>query len=78
MKPKLVFSTETKDTEQWTYLPFIPRMHEWVNVINVLNPDEIEKTKHSAKCRSGTSIHSRLHEQFNLIAFSESAKDKRV
>lgn len=53
MKTKLVFSTETKDTEQWTDLPFIPRIHEWVNALDILKPDEIEKIKHSAKCWSG-------------------------
>ena len=53
MKAKLIFSTETKDTEQWTDLAFVPRMHEWFNVQDILKTDEIEMIKQSANCWSG-------------------------
>jgi uncharacterized protein YqcC (DUF446 family) len=53
MKTKLIFSTETLDTEQWTDLPFVPRMHEWFNVNDILKPDEVENIKQSANCWSG-------------------------
>jgi len=36
-----------------------------------LNGDEIEEMY-------GTRVRSRMREQFNLIAFDEAAKDKRV
>jgi len=41
MKTKLIFSTETKDFEQWTDLPFIPRINEWLNVADILKNEEI-------------------------------------
>lgn len=53
MKTKLVFSTETLDTEQWTDLPFIPRLSEWLNVLALLKDEEIKKIKTSAHCWSG-------------------------
>lgn len=53
MKTKLVLSTETSDTEQWTDLPFVPRMYEWLNVQDILKSDEVENIKHSATCWSG-------------------------
>jgi len=53
MKTKLIFSTETKDTEQWTSLPFIPRLNEWVNIGDILKPTELMEIKQSAQCWSG-------------------------
>ena len=41
MKTKLIFSTKTKDVEQWTELPFVPRINEWFNVSDLLNADEL-------------------------------------
>jgi hypothetical protein len=52
MKTKLIFSTETKDTEQWTDLPFIPRINEWFNVLDILKKEEIIDIMHSARCWS--------------------------
>jgi len=53
MKTKLIFSIETKDTEQWTDLPFIPRINEWINVVDILKKEEIVTIYQSAKCWSG-------------------------
>jgi hypothetical protein len=53
MKIKFIFSTEINDTEQWTNLPFIPRIQEWINVLDILNPEELDKIKKTAKCWSG-------------------------
>lgn len=53
MKTKLIFSTDTQDSEQWTDLPFIPRIQEWLNVLDILKPSEVEKIKQSASCWSG-------------------------
>lgn len=53
MNVKLIFSTETKDTEQWTDLPFIPHTGEWVNIREILNTEKIEEIKQSAQCWSG-------------------------
>jgi hypothetical protein len=53
MKARLILSTETKDTEQWTNLPFVPRKDEWFNVHDMLKVDEIEEIKKSAQCWSG-------------------------
>lgn len=50
MKTKLIFATEKTDTEQWIELPFLPRIHEWFNVQDILNPDELEIIKESARC----------------------------
>lgn len=36
MKTKLVLSTEKIKTEQWTDLPFLPRMDDWFNVKDIL------------------------------------------
>jgi len=49
---------------------FISR-HMLTHLTTNLNSSEIEEIY-------GTRIRSRLREQFNLIAFSESAKDKRI
>ena len=48
---------------------FISR-HMLTHITTNLNSSEIEELY-------GVRVHSRLREQFNLIAFSESAKDKR-
>ena len=53
MKTKLVFSTETLITEQWTTLPFIPRINDWFNVHDILKADEVENIKFSAHCWAG-------------------------
>ena len=53
MKTKLIFSTETKDTEQWTDWAFIPRIKEWVNVADVLKKEELVDVWQSAQCWSG-------------------------
>jgi hypothetical protein len=53
MKTKLIFSTETKDTEYWTDLPFVPRAKEWFNVNDILGPDVLQSVRDSAKCWSG-------------------------
>ncbi len=53
MKTKLVFSTETKDTEQWTDLPFVPRINEWFKVVDILKKDELGAILQSAHCWSG-------------------------
>jgi hypothetical protein len=53
MKAKLVFSTETKDTEQWLDLSFVPRLNEWFNVQDILKADEMETIRKSAHCWSG-------------------------
>ncbi len=53
MKTKLVFSTETTDTECWTDLPFIPRIDEWFNVVDILKEEEIRHIHKSAYCWTG-------------------------
>lgn len=53
MKTKFIFSTETKDTEQWTDLPFVPRINEWINVVDMLKKEELGAILQSAKCWSG-------------------------
>jgi len=53
MKTKLIFSTETKDIEKWTDLPFVPRISEWFNVQTILKETDIEAIKKSALCWSG-------------------------
>jgi len=53
MKTKLIFSTETIDTEQWTDLPFIPRTNEYFNVSDILKKEEIVVIQQSAYCWSG-------------------------
>ncbi len=52
MKTKLIFSTETKDTEQWTDWPFIPRIKEWINVADILKKEELVGIWQSARCWS--------------------------
>lgn len=60
MKTKLIFVTKTKYTEQWTNLPFIPRLNEWINVHDILKKEEIAAIWKSAHCWSGIrgTIHS--------------------
>jgi hypothetical protein len=53
MKTKLVLSTEKNETEQWTYLPFIPRIHDWFNVKDLLTKEEIEEIKRNSISWSG-------------------------
>jgi hypothetical protein len=53
MKTLLIFSTETKDIEQWTNLPFIPRINEWFNLRDILLPREIESIRQLAHSWSG-------------------------
>jgi hypothetical protein len=53
MKTKLIFSTETKDTELWTSLPFIPRLNKWINLCGILKTEEIKRIQESAHCWSG-------------------------
>jgi hypothetical protein len=53
MKTKLIFSTETQDTGQWIDLPFIPRLNEWINVVDILKKEELVQIWQSAHCWSG-------------------------
>jgi len=53
MKTKLIFSTQSKNTEQWTNLPFVPRINEWFNLADVLKPKEINAIQLSAYSWSG-------------------------
>jgi hypothetical protein len=53
MKTKLIFATATKNNEQWTDLPFIPRTNEWFNVQDILVANEIAEIKASARSWSG-------------------------
>jgi len=53
MKTKLVLSTEKIETEQWTDLPFIPRMDDWFNVKDILTTEEIDDIKKNAFSWSG-------------------------
>jgi hypothetical protein len=53
MKTKLIFSTGSSDIEQWTDLPFIPRINEWLNVKDILKEDEIENIRTSSQLWSG-------------------------
>lgn len=54
MKTKLIFSTEKKETEHWTDIPFIPRINEWINVADILKKEEIIKIYQSATCWSNS------------------------
>lgn len=53
MKTKLILSTETIDIEYWKNLPLVPKMHEWLNVQEILSPNELSPIKKSANCWSG-------------------------
>jgi hypothetical protein len=53
MKTKLVFSTETLDTDYLTDIPVLPRLGEWFNVQDILKEEEIAKIQQSATCWSG-------------------------
>jgi len=54
LKIKLIFSTETKDTECWIDLPFIPRANEWVNAPDMLKEEDFDTILQSAQCWSGS------------------------
>jgi hypothetical protein len=53
MRTKLVFATESNDTEYWDELPFIPRIDEWLNISEMLEKVKIESIKTTARCWSG-------------------------
>ena len=53
MKTRLIFSTEKKDSEVLTDLPFIPRINEWLNVRDILKKEEILTIIDAARCWSG-------------------------
>ena len=53
MKTKLIFATETRDTEQWSDLPFTPRINEWFNVSNIVKKEDVAVIQQSAYCWSG-------------------------
>jgi hypothetical protein len=45
MSTKLIFATGTTAIEQWTELPFAPRIHEWLNAQDMLKSDETNSIK---------------------------------
>ena len=49
MKTKLIFSTAKKEKEQWTDLPFIPRINEWLNLQDILKTEEIATIRQSSE-----------------------------
>lgn len=53
MKANLIISPQSKSTEFWTDLPFIPRTGDWFNLLDILTAEEITEIKVSAKCWSG-------------------------
>jgi len=53
VRTKLIFSTEVNDTEYWTDLPFVPRINEWFNVLEILKKEELVAIWQSAQCWSG-------------------------
>jgi hypothetical protein len=53
MNAKLIFSTDTEDIEHWIDLPFIPRISEWINVMEILKKEEILAILQTASCWSG-------------------------
>jgi hypothetical protein len=53
MKTKLIFSTETKNFEQWTDLPFIPHINEWFNLADILKKEELIEIIKSARYSLG-------------------------
>jgi hypothetical protein len=53
MKARLIFSTVSKEIEMWKDLLFIPQILDWFNVREILNSEELEKIKQSAKRWSG-------------------------
>ncbi|HEY4789056.1 MAG TPA: hypothetical protein VIH57_23570 [Bacteroidales bacterium] len=53
MNIKLVLSTETKDIDYWTDLPFVPRINEWFNIHDFLPDNDLESLKQNAICWSG-------------------------
>jgi hypothetical protein len=53
MKTKLVFSSETYNAEQWTNLPFIPRINEWFNVRDILKEEEVAEIKRASQSWNG-------------------------
>jgi hypothetical protein len=48
MKAKLIFSTESKNHEYWTDMPFIPRINELVNIGDILFEEEIRQIQQSS------------------------------
>lgn len=54
MKTKLIFSTEKKDLEYLTDLPFIPRINEWLNVVDILEKEVVVQIYQSATCWSSS------------------------
>jgi hypothetical protein len=53
MKTKLILTTHTKPFEFWTFLPFIPRTGEWLNVKDILLPQEVDNIKQTANQWNG-------------------------
>jgi hypothetical protein len=53
MKTKLILCTCKKNFEQWTELPFVPRINEWLNIREILGKDEITTIKQSSDNWSG-------------------------
>ncbi len=53
MKTKLKLTTHAKAFEFWTNLPFIPRIGEWLNVKDILLPQEVDAIKQSANQWNG-------------------------
>ena len=54
MKIKLILSTENKDIEHWTELPYVPRINEWINLQDMLKTNELEIIRNAAICWSGS------------------------
>lgn len=72
VKTKLIFSTEVKDTEYWTDLPFIPRINEWFNVIDILKKEELVTIWQSAQNWSG------VHGTIQSVEYRRDDKDYYV
>ncbi|HPT20535.1 MAG TPA: hypothetical protein PLR88_01200 [Bacteroidales bacterium] len=58
MKTKLIFSTEKREIDYWSNLPFIPRIDEMINVKDILKNEEVNEIQKSAYCWSG--IHGKV------------------
>jgi hypothetical protein len=52
MKTKLIFCTEKKELEKWTDFPFVPRLNEWINVVDIVQKEEIAEIYQTAECWS--------------------------
>lgn len=48
MKTKFILLTQAKTYEFWTYLLFIPRINEFINLQDILKKDEIECIQQSS------------------------------